>query len=1055
MLYILFLYTFDLLHFGHGYIYRNHTSTNYKSLQGSVNFNPKDSLSIYSHVANDFPGGAEKVDVDQTLNLPKKVWPETGDVTKDSLNRQTRIQRYWEDQDVYRKVCLKRLSQILHAPNEEAELKNKLKLILDGPPYANGHVHCGHFLNKTIKDVLLRFLLLNGNLAIFVPGWDCHGMPIETKVLSNLMKTMPNSEIDLNNPKIGSTIRQNCNDAAIHWIGQQMSTFKKCGIWGFWNDHYATNHSYYERMVVEAFSHLLKSGKINCGNLPQHFSPSSQTVVAESELVKQERDILSAYVAFQIMDKKNIKLDGHVKYDLNKYDLNLVCWTSLPWTIVGNRGLALCNNAVYTIYHPDKSKRDFYVLANNDRVKLFDESSAVGTIKGSSLAGLRYLDPVFGNEYTIYPGSFVDYKKGTGIVHLCPAHGFDDFLCLHNTGAVPNNLIDEQEHYYKGIHFMLDGKHISCVTKRMLEVLLKDNLIKAEPVVAMVNVDWRTLEPTHVRMTQQWCLDISDKDALQFRLGRVEMIPKAAENYLKSALDQRPKYWCLSRQRVWGTPIPLVFLKGEYEHNLSKFKTKQLDSGEIQVELDTRDIPDYNLGDRIWKKMPTRPNVLDVWFESGLVYKSVSVFLPVILQQLYAACITQYSLDRNPSLYDNLGKLKTVPTYAIEGQDQHRGWYQSSLILHSLLEPESKEPVFQTIITHGFVRDARGQKLSKSRKGDTRLPSLANLVGIQVNGCVDPRDVDKSGHTGVEKDDDICPEGAAVGIDALRLWVCSNDFLQRDVELSTSNLNEARDLERKMVNFFKFVLGNCHDLKTTSTDWTLHCGLDVAFLRDSYKLLDDIKPLYLSGQFHKIIRGIEEFVSQTSRIYLGYIKDRLYVEPQFSFQRSSAQATLLHIARNLLIAIAPMVPHLAEDLKPHLFGDDFGSSIFEQSWPKAPSKLPKTDIAIHEALEIRKMVNAARCKIDEQVGLHALVIPESYKLLQKCINELDIDMKLLLRVADFSFEPCKASGNSKYSFSFYVTNFEKCSRCWLYRGEVSVNGGFCNRCQDAMQLFYL
>ncbi|GIX63269.1 isoleucyl-tRNA synthetase [Babesia caballi] len=1071
--------------------------------------------------------------IERTLNLPKTLWPKRKNFNRAAIERQIRIQKFWRDHDVYRMLLERRLAKFESKGLSDAKATQRTTVILDGPPYANGAAHYGHFLNKTIKDVLLRAALLDGRLSLFLPGWDCHGIPIESKVLSASGCNLGDLRSGLTDAGVPRAVemRQRCSQVATRSIQAQTAAFERSGVWGLWRDFYATYHFYYERRVMEAFQTLLDRRLIYRARCPQHFSSRSGSVLADSELLTEPRDVLTAFVGFKLLDAAPV-LEA-LNFHRPLADVRLVCWTTLPWTLPANRGLLLNGSTDYDVFYRDSR---LYVMNNNDSFGLFLPKHHVGRLRGSLLLDAAVLNPTTGAEYLVHDHPGIVDDKGTGIVHAAPAHGFVDFRLLSSLGglsvsdsfvadpAAICNVIDEDERFYAGVHPLLDGTSIHELDSARLQNLLGDLLLRAEVQRLPVDVDWRFGNRTHVRLTKQWCLSLRDRTSCLPQLDEVKMYPNASRNYLRNIVAHRSRDWCLSRQRVWGTPIPVAYVGLDALRNEGLAKLCSPDdrfdgawAGEYRVAVDIETLPPYELGDRVFRKLDFRADTVDVWFESALAQRVTIDRLREILAELCRRVAPQ-------SGYTFRG---LAADYAVEGHDQFRGWYQSSLLVNTLLGTDGGPALARRLITHGFVNDSSGRKFSKrnqaSPPGET--PSKSDKAAESTASCVTtPGEQDCNGRdtpdcgrclpqsgpgtsagvgspSGLEEEvgrvsenDTALPPATqssmdlmqmlggeyyddpelvdldspkSVGADVLRLWVCSNEFLQKDIQLSQENLAEARNFARKIANFFKYVIGVTHDCKVRNDRCRIRVerfsGLDLHFLKLSFALVRDARRHFREGGFHKIVRALGVFLTRFSNVYVSYNKDTLYCDVRHGWRRTCAQIIMRKILRNVLGVVAPMMPHMAEDVfqetahvrLPVLKRRDASSlpSVFGIRWERMPLYLRRVDVAsrVERALQLRGLVNSSALQRDD---VELLIVCDNEQVLQGLLDletNLQIDLRLLLGVAevrltlrppsDAAGPPLRGDGCSIY---FFPTAYSKCRRCWLYREDVS--SGFCFRC---------
>ncbi|AFZ79475.1 isoleucyl-tRNA synthetase, putative [Theileria equi strain WA] len=876
---------------------------------------------------------------DLCIYLPRNIWPFNADLDKAAIGRQILVQKHWEDKKVYENINAERIKCAVGVGATLDKILENTKIILDGPPFANGDAHFGHFLNKTIKDVLLRFFLLRGDIALMVPGWDCHGMPIEFKILNDPELCAPKEEKLLTEEQVKSIeIRNRCKAYAKQSIDSQMGAFKKSGIWALWDKHYATYHSFYEKLAVETFLRLERTGHIHKSLLPQHYSKLSKSVLADSEIVHEKRSIQTCYISFALENKEDIigKIRNYTRKDqecdtlatdlMDIDSVKLIAYTTMGWTIIGNKGLAVNEKADYSIY---KENNVAYIVSST--CKLFPFDKKICNIPGEFLKNLIYIDPVFKKKYKIYAENFVIPYRATGIMHMCPAHGIEDFLCIssdpqfhvdqiklndeYDYGSVYedktyriNNLIDENENFYKGIHYAVNGRNIEDIDERIMKIILGDNLFKIGNEEVYVDCDWRYKNRLHVRLTNQWVLDINDKAKLCKMLDSIKMYPSSSKNYLRNSILFRRANWCLSRQRVWGTPIPFL--------------------GNTSLCPDST--PDYEISDILYKKYMRKlhepfssgglrplPDILDVWFESALSELYTMKILKQELGKLHKGAPNETTEGYFGDISSMKLDVENLDIYAVEGRDQHRGWYQSTILLHSLL---NLKPPFRHVITHGFVNDWKGKKFSKSAQ---KVKSSTSNVDSESKSDLGVNKDLMSAIGGVYYDDPEIlrmDDVEAIGVDALRLWVCSNDFLQRDIELTKENIQGAKDFENKIVKTFRFLLGvmettpRTRDFKLDFHANQMYDGLGFYFLHLLYEMSERAKDYYMEGKFYKVMRDVSIYTTLLSNIYISYLKNILYIQDQQSLPVKMAKRSLREIATVLLKIIAPIMPHLAEEV---------------------------------------------------------------------------------------------------------------------------------------------
>ncbi|MBD2636870.1 isoleucine--tRNA ligase [Limnothrix sp. FACHB-881] len=948
-----------------------------------------------------------------TVNLPQTAF----DMRANASKREPEIQAFWAEANIYETLAAGN-------PGETFTLH-------DGPPYANGSLHMGHALNKTLKDIINRYQLLRGRKGRYVPGWDCHGLPIELKVLQSLGK----------DERAGLTpiaLRQKAKAYALEQVEIQKAQFMRLGVWGDWENPYLTLKPEYEAAQLEVFGEMFTKGYIYRGLKPVHWSPSSQTALAEAELEYPEGHISqSIYAAFRVTE-----LSAAAQPVLGEFaaDLGVAIWTTTPWTIPGNLGVAVNGALDYAVVDTagELSGLPRYLVVAKDLAESLAATLGAAltvraTFKGALLEHCQYKHPLFDRTSpVVIGGEYITTESGTGLVHTAPGHGQEDFITGQKYGLGVLSPVDDRGNFteeagpFAGLNVLKDanGAVIAALTEA-------GSLLKREPYAHKYPYDWRTKKPTIFRATEQWFASVDGfREAAMAAIGEVRWIPATGQNRIESMVGERSD-WCISRQRSWGVPIPAFF---------------DAETGEVLMNAETiahvRDIFRDRGSDAWWELSvaellpePYRSNgrtytkgtdTMDVWFDSG---------------SSWAAVAKQRGLGYPVDLY-------------LEGSDQHRGWFQSSLLTSVA---NSGHAPYKTVLTHGFTLDEQGRKMSKS---------LGNII--------DPLEIINGG-----KDQKQNPP---YGADVLRLWVSSVDY-SSDVPIGKTILKQMADVYRKIRNTARFLLGNLHDFDpaTDAVPYDQLPELDRYLLHRISEVFGEITEAFDSFQFFKFFQTVQNFcVVDLSNFYLDIAKDRLYISAPAAFRRRSCQTVLAIALENLAKAIAPVLCHMAEDIWQAIPYAKSHQSVFQAGWTaidpawSQPALAEKWQNLRQIRMETNKVLEAARK--DGAIGA-------------------SLEAKLLLYVADDSlrdqlskFNPVSSLGDNtngvdelrylfitsqvelldgvdrlqglKYSFESEplgvgVVDAEghKCDRCWNYSpsvGTIEEHPLACDRCISAL-----
>ncbi|PMB28000.1 isoleucine--tRNA ligase [Fischerella thermalis] len=945
-----------------------------------------------------------------TVNLPKTKF----DMRANASKREPEIQKFWEENKIY-----DRLSQ--NNPGE-------LFILHDGPPYANGSLHIGHALNKILKDIINRYQLLRGRKVRYVPGWDCHGLPIELKVLQNMKAAERQNLTPLQ-------LRQKAKEFALNAVNEQRDSFKRYGVWGDWEHPYLTLTPEYEAAQIGVFGQMVLKGYIYRGLKPVHWSPSSKTALAEAELEYPEgHTSRSIYAAFPVTS-----LAEAVKPALSEFlpNLGVAIWTTTPWTIPGNLAVALNPELNYAVVEVTSSREGLgfkYLIVAADLVERLSATletplSVKATVKGKDLEHSTYRHPLYDRESPIViGGDYVTTESGTGLVHTAPGHGQEDYIVGQRYGLPILAPVDDNGNFtaeagqFAGLNVLGDGNQavIDALTSA-------GSLLKEEPYVHKYPYDWRTKKPTIFRATEQWFASVEGFRAEALKaIASVRWIPAQGENRITPMVADRSD-WCISRQRSWGVPIPVFYDEASGEPLLNEETIAHVQAiiaekgSDAWWELSVEELlpQTYRNNGRTYRK---GTDTMDVWFDSGSSWASV--------------------LKQRPELH------YPADMY-LEGSDQHRGWFQSSLL--TSVAVNNCAP-YKTVLTHGFALDEQGRKMSKS---------LGNVV--------DPAIVIEGG-----KDQKKEP---AYGADVLRLWVSSVDYTS-DVRLGNNIIKQLVDIRNKIRNTAKNLLGNLHDFDPAkdAVPYEQLPQLDKYMLHRMTEVFQEVTEAFDSFQFFRFFQTVQNFcVVDLSNFYMDIAKDRLYISTPNALRRRSCQTVYWYALENLAKAIAPVLCHLAEDIWQYLPYQTPYKSVFESGWVQLEQNWHDPELAAfwQQLREIRLDVNKVleQARVEKMIGssLEAkiLLYISDAELLSaiKSLNATnsngvdELRYLFITSLVELVDAPEKLQG-SKYNLQadrwrigVLQADGQKCDRCWNYSIHVGENAAhplICERCVAAL-----
>ncbi|MFA5118858.1 MAG: isoleucine--tRNA ligase [Candidatus Omnitrophota bacterium] len=934
------------------------------------------------------------MDYKNTLNLPKTDFPMKADLPK----REPMLLQQWQDMDVYGLILRKKHSRgsyILH----------------DGPPYANGDIHIGHALNKTLKDIVLKYKSMQGYSCAYVPGWDCHGLPIEHALLK---------ELNIHKSQIAQLeFRKKAHEYAMKYVVNQREQFKRLGIFGDWDNPYLTLNRDYEEAILRSFNALYKKGYISRGRKPVNWCFKCETALAEAEVEYEDHTSPSVFVKFRLDDSQGFKKGSY-----------LVIWTTTPWTLIANVAVAAHPELTYVYVETDHGDlilaKELYlnVLGKAGGEAGIKKNVIVKEIPGRDLEGLTYEHPFGLKKGRVVLADYVSKEEGSGLVHTAPGHGSEDYQTGIKYGLEIVMPVDSRGKFDPCVGEFA-GMNVFAANKPIIEKLSGAGLLLWEGKIQHSYPHcWRCKTPIIFRATKQWFLLIDHKEKgfeqpLRERLLRiikedVTWVPASGKERISAMVESRPD-WCLSRQRYWGVPVPaLVCVKCKEEFFDSRLidRFAELSAREGTDCWFSRDIKDF-IPEGLEcpycksKEFAKGPDILDVWFDSGVSHQAV--------------------VKKRPELGDT-----PVELY-LEGSDQHRGWFQSSLIPSVAID--GKAP-FRTVLTHGFVVDGDGRKMSKS-----------------VGNVVSPFDIIKN-----------------YGADIIRLWVASSDY-NEDIRISPQILLRLSESYRKIRNTIRFMLSNLYDFDPQNHR-VAAIGLrkiDQWILSRRERALADVSAAYEQFEFHKAYKAIYDFCNEDlSMYYLDMVKGRLYTYKSDSPERRAAQTALYEVLNVLTRMIAPILAFTAEEVWQHMPKEnkDAGlKSIHGADWPQVDPLIAQREELqvimslipdITKLLEEKRVAGVIGSSFDAKINI--LTNDQNrytyLKGFEKDLLEIfKVSQVEVVKISGFD-GTCAVSGRfPDVALAAVKAAGEKCQRCWNYTPDVKVVPGqelICEQCAKAI-----
>jgi isoleucyl-tRNA synthetase len=928
------------------------------------------------------------IDYKETLNLPQTKFAMKANLPQ----REPDFLKQWQALDLYQKIRQQR--------------KGCEKFILhDGPPYANGKIHLGHAVNKILKDIVVKFKTLAGYDAPYVPGWDCHGLPIELNVEKKLGKA--GLAID------ASVFRRACRDYAQSQINLQRDDFIRLGVMGDWYKPYLTMDFQTEANIIRSLARIYHNGHLQKGFKPVHWCMDCGSALAEAEVEYQDKTSHSIDVAFDVVDTLALTQRFAAEMSIDASDeVSVLIWTTTPWTLPANQAVALAPQLNYVLVCCETEQGCCQLLLAESLLAAVMQRYAiknyhiVAMCLGAKLEGILLQHPFYDRQVPIVLGDHVSLEAGTGAVHTAPAHGQDDYLVGQRYNLPLDNPVGDNGCFLAGVPIFA-GQHVYKANDHIIDVLSKNGqLIKAEKIQHSYPHCWRHKTPLIFRATPQWFVSMEKKnlrqDVLQ-AITEVEWIPEWGEARITSMIAQRPD-WCISRQRVWGTPIPLFFHKetGELHPRTAELLqqvAELVEQGGIEAWFasDT----EYFLGEEATHYSKGN-DTLDVWFDSGTTFSSV--------------------LETHPDLH-------FPADLYLEGSDQHRGWFHTALLASVA---SHNEPPYRQVLTHGFTVDELGRKMSKS---------IGNVVA--------PEQIIKT-----------------LGADVLRLWIASTDY-SAEMIVSQDNFNRSADVYRRIRNTARFLLANLYQFEPTSQLLAASelLELDKWAVATAAQYQTEIYQAYDSYKFHLVVQKIHHFCSiEMGSFYLDIIKDRQYTTQKNSRARLSAQTAMYHIVAALVRWLAPILSFTAEEIYQHMPGEcsesvfltDFYSNLFSFTTENSISPCVWQD-AIRVRDAVNKLIEQQRAQGILGSSLQANVTiycnGELYQHLSLLGDELRFilitSVAKLYRLESIPSDAIRV--DDSLSIQVLAASAAKCARCWHFRDDVGQHAQhptLCARCVE-------
>jgi len=921
----------------------------------------------------------------ETLNLPKTGFPMKANLAQ----REPNMLHQWEHNHLYgkiREICAGRPKFILH----------------DGPPYANGQIHIGHAVNKVLKDIIIKSRTLDGFDAPYVPGWDCHGLPIELQVEKKVGK--PGRKVT------AAEFRKACRTYAGKQVDGQREDFKRLGVLGEWVNPYLTMNYTFEANIIRSLGKIVANGHLQKGYKPVHWCTDCGSALAEAEVEHQDKESYAIDVRFGIVDEEALFAACHSVPDHHgKGPLSAVIWTTTPWTLPANQAVALNPGLEYVVVQcqGDHAKERLLVAEGLLKEAMgrwnIEKYHVLAYANGAAFEGLQLQHPFYDRHVPIILGEHVTLDAGTGAVHTAPGHGVEDFVVGQKYDLAVDNPVGGNGVFDEGTE-LFAGEHVFKANEHVIEVLQRQNaLMHMERVTHSYPHCWRHKTPIIFRATPQWFISMEKsglRKAALTEIGKVEWLPEWGKARIEGMVESRPD-WCISRQRTWGVPIALFVHKhsGDLHPDTADLIERVAQAVEQQGVEAWFSLQTEELLGKDAEQYEKVTDTLDVWFDSGVSH----------------ACVLEQR-----------EQLRSPADLYLEGSDQHRGWFQSSLMTSTAMYGRAP---YREVLTHGFTVDAQGRKMSKS-----------------MGNVLQPQKVMKN-----------------LGADIIRLWVAGTDY-RGEMNVSDEILKRTADAYRRIRNTTRYLLSNLHGFDPAQNllaademlpldRWAVDCAA---------KLQQEIVAAYNEYQFHLIYHKIQNFcINEMGGFYLDVTKDRQYTCQADSAARRSTQTAMYHIAEALLRWLSPILSFTADEAWRHLPGER-SESVFLETWYEELFELTGDDVisagqwrlimaarsAVGKELELLRKEGGIGSSLDAEVTLYCDAE------LHAALAQLHDELRFVLITSQaklLSDAPDDARDTELEGLKVMVTASQqpKCERCWHHVEDVGsdeAHPDLCGRC---------